>query len=58
LLHYCLLAVDWQGSNLLMMDQGMMQDGAMMWGMRLIGILAVVAQVLLIAARVKHLFFQ
>jgi hypothetical protein len=41
-----------------MMDHGMMRDGAMMWGMGLIGILAVVALVLLIAALVKFLFFR
>ena len=40
-----------------MMDHGMMQGGTMMWGMDLIGILAVGALVLLIAALVKYLFF-
>jgi hypothetical protein len=37
-----------------MMDHGMMQGGAMMWGMSLLGILAVVALVLLIAALAKY----
>ena len=37
---------------------GMMECGGMMWGMGLIGLLAVVALVLLIAAFVKYLFFS
>ena len=41
-----------------MMDHGMMQGGAMMWGMGLIGLLAVVAMVLLIAALAKYLLFR
>jgi hypothetical protein len=41
-----------------MMDHGMMQGGAMMWGMGLIGVLAVVALVLLNAALAKHLSFR
>jgi hypothetical protein len=41
-----------------MMGHGMMQGGAMMWGMGLIGLLAVVALVLLIAALAKYLFFR
>ena len=41
-----------------MMDQGMMHGGAMMLGMGLIGLLAVVVLVLLVAALVKYLFFS
>jgi hypothetical protein len=41
-----------------MMGQGMMQGGAMMWGMGLIGLLAVAALILLVAALVKYLFFR
>jgi hypothetical protein len=41
-----------------MMDQGMMQGGALMWGMGLIGLLAVIVPVLLVAALVKYLFFR
>jgi hypothetical protein len=40
-----------------MMSEGMMHGGAMMWGMDLIGLLAVAALVLLIGALVKYLFF-
>ena len=36
----------------------MMECGGMMWGMGLIGLLAIVALVLLIAALVKYLFFS
>ena len=41
-----------------MMSQGMMHGGAMMWGMGLIGLLAVAALVLLVGAAVKYLFFE
>jgi hypothetical protein len=41
-----------------MMGHGMMQGGAMMWGMGLVGLLAVVTLTLLIAALVKYLFFR
>ena len=41
-----------------MVGQGMMQGGAMMWGMGLIGLLAVAALILLVAALVKYLFFR
>ena len=36
----------------------MMECGGMMWGMGIVGLLAVVALVLLIAALVKYLFFS
>lgn len=36
----------------------MMEWGGMMWGMGLIGLLAIVVLVLLIAALVKYLFFS
>jgi len=39
-----------------MMDQ--MMGGAMMWGMGLIGLLAIVVLVLAAAALVKYLFFS
>jgi hypothetical protein len=38
-----------------MMSQGMLHGGAMMWGMGLIGLLAVAALVLLVGALAKHL---
>lgn len=38
-----------------MISQGMMHGGAMMWGMGLIGLLAVTALVLLVGALAKHL---
>ncbi len=41
-----------------MMGQGMMHGGSMMWGMGLVGLLAVLALVLLVAALVKYLFFD
>jgi hypothetical protein len=41
-----------------LMDHGMMQGGAMMWGMGVIGLLAVIALVLLIATLAKCLFFR
>lgn len=37
---------------------GMMEGGAMMWGMGLIGLLLVLLVVLGIAALVKYLFFD
>jgi hypothetical protein len=36
----------------------MMQRGEMMWGMGIIGLLALVALALLIAALIKYLFFS
>jgi hypothetical protein len=36
----------------------MMDHGAMMWGMGLIGVLAVLVLLLLAAALVKYLFFR
>jgi hypothetical protein len=36
----------------------MMQCGEMIWGMRIIGVLGLVALVLLIAALIKYLFFS
>ena len=39
-----------------MMDQ--MMGGAMMWGMGLIGLLAIIVLVLAAAALVKYLFFS
>ena len=39
-----------------MMDQ--MMGGAMMWGMGLIGLLAIIVLVLAAAALVKYLFFR
>jgi hypothetical protein len=41
-----------------MVAHGLMQDGGMMWGMALIGLLAVAALILLVAALVKYLFFR
>jgi hypothetical protein len=41
-----------------MMDYGVMQGGAVMWAMGLIGLLAIVALVLPIAAFAKYLFFR
>jgi hypothetical protein len=41
-----------------MMAYGVMQGRAMMWAMGLIGLLAVVALVLPIAAFAKYLFFR
>lgn len=39
-----------------MMGRGMMQGGAMTWGMGLIGLLIFVALILLVAAMVKYIF--
>jgi hypothetical protein len=41
-----------------MMCQGMMHGGAMMWGMGGLGLLAVAALILLVAASAKYLFFE
>ena len=40
----------------MMMENGM--DGGMMWGMGIVGILALVVLVLLLAALIKYLFFS
>lgn len=36
----------------------MMHDGAMMWGMDLIGILVLAVLILLVAALIKYVFFR
>jgi hypothetical protein len=45
-------------SNEVNLMGAMMDCGAMMWGLGIVGVLSVIALVLLIAALVKYLFFS